>query len=62
MNSKDDAVAEPLIGILRKQGFIDAEDGAFLEWQGAWEFGLAAFCHGEDQWLNVNPDGSVTVY
>jgi hypothetical protein len=73
MNEEDDKVAEPLIQLLKDNGYIPKDAGAFLEWQGSWEHNLAAVCFGklheqrvgedyrefEERWLNIYPDGQV---
>jgi hypothetical protein len=60
MKAEDDAVARPLFLLLKEHRIIPSDVDGFLEWQGAWEFGLAAYFYGKDyDCLNVNADGSV---
>ena len=59
MTAADDEVARPLFLLLQEHRIIPTGSHGFLEWQGAWEFGLAAFCYEHENWLNVHADGSV---
>jgi hypothetical protein len=61
MSSKDDAVARPLAEMLREDGIINS-DAYHLEWQGAWEHGVACFFWGDGHCLNVCADGEVEVF
>jgi hypothetical protein len=64
MTGEDDRLARPLIGLLCKHGHIpDADfEGAYIEWQGAWEHDVAAIFFGDDHCLNVTMEGDVHVF
>lgn len=57
MGKADDEVARPLGEMLVADGIITSD--YYLEWQGAWEFGVASYFWGDDHCLNVNADGSI---
>jgi hypothetical protein len=69
--SQLDAQAEQLTQLLKAEKVIPGEIyAAYVEWQGAWEFDLIAFCYIEgdassmsqeakDHWFNLNRNGTI---
>lgn len=62
MDGRDDAITKPLFTMLKRDGFIPTDSAGYLEWQGAWEHGVACYFFGEDHCLNVDIDGEVCQY